>query len=61
VQVEIVQQPATFDEMMQQLGHLPTIEECDAEIVESLEAHVQRTREFLMSHASRRTVWERPQ
>jgi hypothetical protein len=59
--IEIIREPATFDELLQQLGHLPTIEECDAEIVERFEAHVERIRQIVMTHTSRRSIWEQPQ
>jgi hypothetical protein len=59
--IEIVREPATFDELLQQLGPLPTVEECDAEIAERFEAHVERIRQIVMSHASRHSIWEQPQ
>lgn len=52
VQIEIVREPQTFDELMAQLGHLPTVEECDAEIIASLEAHIARTRRSVTSRRS---------
>ena len=58
VYIEVIREPRTFNELMEQLGHLPTVEECDAEIVASLQAHAARTRQFV---ASRRSLWERPQ